>query len=73
MQAQTAAATWNIIQHYSGISDEMVRNMERLIDDPSNGIMLEANVHVVFDKLKIYFQRNPEVGLQVFRCYIPSC
>jgi hypothetical protein len=44
----------------------MVQNMGRLIDDPSNGIILEANVHVVFDKLKIYFQRNPEVRLQGF-------
>jgi hypothetical protein len=48
------------------MSNEMVQNMGRLIDDPSNGIILEANVHVVFDTLKIYFQRNPEVRLQGF-------
>ena len=73
MQAQTATATWNIIQHYMGMSNEMVQNMERFIDDPSNGIMLEANVHVVFDKLKIYLHWNPEVCLQGFIIASPSC
>jgi len=33
MQAHAAAATWNIIRHYSGMSEETIQNMERLIDD----------------------------------------
>jgi hypothetical protein len=62
MQAQTAAATWNIIRHYSGIPEETILSMEMLVDDPSNGMMLHADVHSVFDKLKVYFERNPEVS-----------
>ena len=50
------------------MSDEMLQNMERLVDDSSNGIMLEPNVHTVFDKLKVYLERRPEVSLQGFCC-----
>lgn len=53
------------------MSNEMIQNMERFIDDPSNGIMLEPITHIVFDRLKIYFQRNPEVRLQGFIVTLP--
>lgn len=65
MQAHTAAATWNIIRHYSGMSEETIQNMERLVDDLSNGMMLHSDVHTVFDKLKVYLERT-EVSLQAF-------
>ena len=68
-QAQTAAATWNIIRHYSGLSEETLRNMERLIDDPSNGMMLEPNLHNAYDKLKIFLEPKPAVSSRRFRCY----
>jgi HNH endonuclease len=50
-----------------------MQSMERLVDDPSNGIMLEPNVHTVFDKLKVYLEQKPEVSLQDCSCYIASC
>ncbi|KAG1720571.1 uncharacterized protein EDB91DRAFT_1280582 [Suillus paluster] len=56
-QAHTAAATWNIIRHYSGISEETIQDMERLVDDPSNSMMLEPYAHTVFDKLKVYLEQ----------------
>jgi HNH endonuclease len=31
--------------------EETILSMERLIDDLSNGVMLHADVHSVFDKL----------------------
>lgn len=62
MQAHTAAATWNIIRHYSGLSEETIQNMEWLVDDPSNGMMLEWNIHDNFDKLKVYLEQT-EVSL----------
>ncbi|KAG1747795.1 uncharacterized protein EDB91DRAFT_1114873 [Suillus paluster] len=54
----TAAATWNIIRHYSGMSKETIQDMERLVDDPSNGMMLQGDVHTVFDKLKVYLEQT---------------
>jgi hypothetical protein len=58
MQAHTAAATWNIIRHYSGMSEETIQNTERLIDNPSNGMMLQRDIHDNFDKLKIYLEQT---------------
>ncbi|KAG2355586.1 hypothetical protein BDR07DRAFT_1381420 [Suillus spraguei] len=57
-QAHTAAATWNIIRHYSGMSEETIQNMERLVDNSSNGMMLEYNIHNIFDKLKVYLEQT---------------
>ncbi|KAG1894687.1 uncharacterized protein F5891DRAFT_1061703 [Suillus fuscotomentosus] len=57
-RAHSAAATWNIIQHYSGMSEETIQNMERLVDDPSNGMMLERNIYDHFDKLKVYLEQT---------------
>ncbi|KAG2126914.1 hypothetical protein DEU56DRAFT_821391 [Suillus clintonianus] len=62
-RAHTAAATWSIIRHYSGMSEETIKNMERLVDDPSNGMMLEGNIHHNFDNLKIYLEQT-EVSLR---------
>jgi HNH endonuclease len=62
LQAHSAAATWNIIRHYSGMSEQMIQGMETLIDDPSNGFMLEHNIHVNFDQLKWYLVPKPEVS-----------
>ncbi|KAG0694268.1 hypothetical protein DFH29DRAFT_1006497 [Suillus ampliporus] len=57
-RAYTAAATWNIIRHYSGMSEETIQDMESLVDDPSNGMMLEPYAHTVFDKLKVYLEQT---------------
>ncbi|KAG2365722.1 hypothetical protein BDR07DRAFT_609938 [Suillus spraguei] len=55
-RAHTTAATWNIIRHYSGMSEETIQNMERIVDDPSNGMMLQHDIHDIFDKLKVYLE-----------------
>ncbi|KAG2116174.1 hypothetical protein DEU56DRAFT_840481 [Suillus clintonianus] len=57
-RAHTAAATWNIIRHYSGMSEETIQNMERLADDPSNAMMLQHDIHDIFDKLKVYLEQT---------------
>ncbi|KAG1887165.1 hypothetical protein F4604DRAFT_1235933 [Suillus subluteus] len=57
-RTHNAAATWNIIWRYSGLSEENIQNMERLVDDPSNGMMLHHAVHHVFDKLKVYLEQT---------------
>ncbi|KAG2336789.1 hypothetical protein BDR05DRAFT_953117, partial [Suillus weaverae] len=57
-QAHTAAATWNIIWHYSGMSEETIQNMEMLVDNPCNGMMLQHDIHDNFDKLKIYLEQT---------------
>ena len=44
--------------------------METLIDDPSNGFMLQHDVHVNFDKLKWYLVPKPEVSLYRFQRFI---
>jgi hypothetical protein len=38
-------------------------NMERLVDDRSKSMMLEHNIHDIFDKLKVYLELM-EVSLQ---------
>ncbi|KAG0694265.1 hypothetical protein DFH29DRAFT_1006494 [Suillus ampliporus] len=57
-RADTAAATWNTIRLYSGMSEETIRNMESLVDDPSNGMMLHRDVHAIFDMLKVYLEQT---------------
>jgi hypothetical protein len=52
------------------MSEEMIQSMETLVDDPSNGMMLQHDVHVSFDKLKIFLEPMPEVSSQRFRCLI---
>ncbi|KAG1748495.1 uncharacterized protein EDB91DRAFT_1114423 [Suillus paluster] len=66
-RAHTAAATWNIIRHYSGMSEETIQTMERLVDDPSNGMMLGRDIHNVFDKLKIYLEQTERENEYVVR------
>jgi len=70
VQAHSAAATWNIIRHYSGMSEQTIRAMETLIDDPSNGFMLQHDIHVNFDKLKWYLVPKPEVNSYGFQGFI---
>ncbi|KAG2124718.1 hypothetical protein BD769DRAFT_864590 [Suillus cothurnatus] len=62
-RAHTAAATWNIIRHYSGMSEETIQNMERLIYDPSNSMMLQRDIHDNFDKLKIYLEQTEKTSM----------
>lgn len=66
-RAHTAAATWNIIRHYSGMPEETIQNMERLVDDPSNGMMLGRDIHDIFDKLKIYLEQTERENEYVVR------
>ncbi|KAG0704677.1 hypothetical protein DFH29DRAFT_1036801 [Suillus ampliporus] len=54
----SAAATWDIIRHYSGLSEETIQNMESLMDDPSNGMMLEYYTHTAFDEFKVYLEQT---------------
>jgi len=62
---------WNIIiRHYSGMSEQTIRGMETLIDDPSNGFMLQHDIHVNFDKLKWYLVPKPEVNSYGFQSFI---
>ncbi|KAG0704680.1 hypothetical protein DFH29DRAFT_358899 [Suillus ampliporus] len=58
MQTHAAAATWDIIRYYSGLSEETIQNMESLVDDPSNGMMLEYCIHTPFDKFKVYLEQT---------------
>ncbi|KAG1820830.1 uncharacterized protein BJ212DRAFT_1297333 [Suillus subaureus] len=41
-----------------GMSEDTIQNMERLVDDLSNDMMLEHNIHDNFDKLKVYFEQT---------------
>ncbi|KAG2131742.1 hypothetical protein DEU56DRAFT_981791 [Suillus clintonianus] len=52
------AATLNIIRQYSGIFEETIQDMARLVGDPSTGVMLQGDVHTVFDKLKVYLEQT---------------
>jgi hypothetical protein len=58
MQARTAAATWNVIQHFSAMSEETIQNMEGLVDDLSDDMMLGRNICDNFDKLKYTWSRR---------------
>ncbi|KAG2097399.1 hypothetical protein BD769DRAFT_1394512 [Suillus cothurnatus] len=40
-----------------GMSKETIKNMERLVDNPSNCMMLQRDLHDNFDKLKIYLEQ----------------
>jgi hypothetical protein len=51
--------------------EETIVSMKRLIDDSSNSMMLPVDVYSVFDKLKLYFEWNPEVSPDDI-CAIPS-
>lgn len=52
------SATWHVIRHYSGMSEKTIQNMERLVDDPSNGMMLQYDIYDMFDKLKVYLEQT---------------
>jgi siroheme synthase len=49
------------------MSEETIQNMERLIDDPSNGMMLQRDIHDNFDKLKIYLEQTERENEYVVR------
>ncbi|KAG2101619.1 uncharacterized protein F5147DRAFT_655259 [Suillus discolor] len=44
-RADTMAATWNTIRHYSGMFEETIQNMEKLVNDSSNSMVLGHNIH----------------------------
>lgn len=44
--------------------------MEMRVDDPSNGMMLDCNIHNVFHMLKVYLEQG-EVSLTVFHPTMP--
>jgi hypothetical protein len=52
------------------MSEEFIQNMERLVDDPSNGMMLQRDIHDIFDKLKVYLEPT-EVSPQSCILVIP--
>jgi hypothetical protein len=66
LQHVSRPSTWNILQHYVDLSDEMIEDLENTIDSPSNGMLLQIEIHAAFDKFAWFFE--PTVCL-VFNVY----
>ncbi len=47
--------TWDILKHYGSIDVNMIKEQ---LDLPSNGIVMEHNVHEAWDLLKICLQET---------------
>jgi len=44
--------TFDILRNYANLSQETISDLEDVIDDPSNGFLLELNAHVGFDRFQ---------------------
>ncbi|TDL20908.1 hypothetical protein BD410DRAFT_790255 [Rickenella mellea] len=53
----TQRETLDMLHHYGGIS---LSNLERRIDDPENGILLQMEMHTSFDKFEWCFEAMDE-------------
>jgi hypothetical protein len=47
---QSAVTTFDILRNYADISETTLMNLTNLIDDASNGLLLETNAHTGFDR-----------------------
>jgi hypothetical protein len=51
-QYYSAVTTFDILRNYANLSQETISDLEDVIDDPSNGFLLELNAHVGFDRFQ---------------------
>jgi hypothetical protein len=51
LQYLSALTTFDILRHYASLPVTIIEieDIAKIIDDPSNGMTLEPNVHVGFD------------------------
>ena len=50
--------TWEILRHYANLSSEVIKALEDTIDSPSNGILLQREMHDAFDAYEWYFEKT---------------
>ena len=48
--------TWDILQHYADLSEEIIHGLKNVVDLPTNGILLEASMHDAFNDFECYFE-----------------
>jgi len=53
-------ATWDILRHYADLSEDTIRDLENIIDSPSNGILLQTEMHDGFDDFEWYFEATDQ-------------
>ena len=58
LQHRAACPTFDILRNYAQLPIETIEHIDELVDDPSNGMLLEANAHTGFDKGRWYLQKT---------------
>ncbi|KAF8326936.1 hypothetical protein F5887DRAFT_1084097 [Amanita rubescens] len=53
-------ATWDILRHYADLSEDTIRDLENIIDSPSNGILLQTEMHDGFDNFEWCFEATDQ-------------
>ncbi|KAF8338694.1 hypothetical protein F5887DRAFT_1077628 [Amanita rubescens] len=53
-------ATWDILRHYADLSEDTIERLESIVDSPSNGILLQTEMHAAFDNFEWYFEATDE-------------
>ncbi|KAF8341900.1 hypothetical protein F5887DRAFT_1217118 [Amanita rubescens] len=53
-------ATWDILRHYADLSEDTILGLENIVDSPSNGILLQTEMHDEFDNFQWYFEATNE-------------
>jgi len=49
-QYESAATTLDILRRYTCLPDNILNDLESHIDDTSNGMMMDRNLHATFDR-----------------------
>ena len=58
LQHRAALHTFDILRNYAQLPVETIEHIDDLIDDPSNGMLLEKNAHEGFDRCQWYLQKT---------------
>ena len=66
LQHVSRPSTWDILQHYADLSKAEIEDLENTIDSPSNGMLLQLEMHSDFDKFMWYFEPTVCLLLGIF-------
>jgi len=65
----SAVTTFDILRNYANLPQSTIGDLESVIDDPSNGFLLDANAHTGFDRFQWCLQQTEVANKYTIKIY----
>lgn len=62
----SGVATWNVLRHYANLPWDTMEEIAAIVDDPSNGMILELHSHASFDDFQWSLEPTGVSHIRVF-------